>query len=526
MKTINPFFFEVNKIFLAKRFLSVSLLIFFSLFILSGQVCASAIPLPDENINNPDTDYFLSCTNFSSDEITDWRNTEPNVYFGSEIHVSRYNYSVVFFPGISGDEKLAGYYMKVLPNGVSTSYAEIIDAGAAPPSPDTFLSRAEVQADNMSDSLTEAMNSLFGHEILFFDGYSEIARHTTVRDYLDIGKVTVTTVLYQYLNDGDPDRDYFCIGSHVEMKAENESGNMTGWKNSEFSANYNFATGYDSLKSLDAPAAWSHPQTSSKYMQSRGDPLGGFLNAFDRLGLFAGLFGHSVVFNAENFNNLTWTARCGYFTESASGSLGLSPVIETMPKQTYVDDSDWHVLAGVGIGADSGWSRLGGLVREPSDSPECISYILVHKVPDGNYSGNKVTPTLIVPGKSHFGASEEYLNPNSGEIRAGENMTFVLRIEKNKELTGNETINVTGVSEYYSENQVPLPQGINVTCIPSEFVSYPKNNYSVNVNITTTKDVPENLYHFLLKRYFRLRHPNSSAGITTMWFDLNVTKSK
>ncbi|MBP2132384.1 hypothetical protein J2128_000305 [Methanomicrobium sp. W14] len=140
---------------------------------------------------------------------------------------------------------------------------------------------------------------------------------------------------------------------------------------------------------MDAPAARSHPQTSSKYMQS-GDPLGGFLNAFDKFGLFAGLFGHSVRLHSENFNNLTWTARCGYFTESASGSLDLSPVIETMPKQTSVDDSDWHVLAGVGIGADSGWSRLGGLVREPSDSPECISYILVHKVPDGNYSGNKL----------------------------------------------------------------------------------------------------------------------------------------
>ncbi|MBP2132383.1 hypothetical protein J2128_000304 [Methanomicrobium sp. W14] len=162
----DPLFLKAgkNKISYEKRFLTVSLLICCSLFILSGQGFASALSFTDEdineNINNPDTDYFLSCTNFSSDEITDWRNTEPSVYFGSEIHVSRYNYSVVFFPDISGDEKLAGYYMKVLPDGVSTSYAEIIDASAAPPSPEAFLSRAEVRADNMSDSLTKAMNSL------------------------------------------------------------------------------------------------------------------------------------------------------------------------------------------------------------------------------------------------------------------------------------------------------------------------------------------------------------------------------
>ncbi|MBP2132399.1 hypothetical protein J2128_000320 [Methanomicrobium sp. W14] len=407
LKIPNPFFLksEKNKLSSTKIFFSASLLLFCSVAILSGQVCASALSLPGENtsgsngsISSAGADYFLSYTNFTSDEILGWRNTKPNVSYEFEYPGTRCNYRAVFFPDISGDEKLAGYYMKVLSNGVSTSYTEIVDADATPPSPEDFLSRAEDWGKFRTDSVIVSGDNPPQCRPLLYDDYYQIARHTTVREYQGKGKVTATTVFSQSPGDLDPERDYFCIGSHVEMKAENESGNPTGWKNSEFYVNYNFAAGYDSMKSWDAPAMRSHPQTSSKYMQSCEDTSGGFLNTFDKLGLFSGLFGHSVRLHSDNFSNLTWTARCGYFTESASVSLSLNPVSETAPKQYYLDDYDWHVLAGVGTNANSGWSRLGGLIREPSDSPECTGYILVQKVPDGNYSGDgSVGRYIFVP---------------------------------------------------------------------------------------------------------------------------------
>jgi hypothetical protein len=146
-----------------------------------------------------------------------------------------------------------------------------------------------------------------------------------------------------------------------------------------------------------------------------------------------------------------------------------------------------------------------------------VSVIMINPVkpvPD-DINEEETSPTLVTPGKSHFGASEECLFPESGEINAGENMTFILMIEKNKEAIMNETINVSRVNEVYSDEKLPLPEGMNISCMPSAFISYPGESYNVSLILATTEETPENVYHFRVQRHF-------DSGITTLWFDLNV----
>ena len=149
-----------------------------------------------------------------------------------------------------------------------------------------------------------------------------------------------------------------------------------------------------------------------------------------------------------------------------------------------------------------------------------LSMALVYLVKPVSYDNNEdeIPFTLVTPGRSHFGSSEEYLFPESGEIKAGENMTFRLMIEKNKEAIMNETINVSRVNEVYSDEKLPLPEGVNISCTPSVFISYPGESYNVSLILTTTEETPEDVYHFRVQRLF-------DSGITTLWFDLNVTSS-
>lgn len=147
-----------------------------------------------------------------------------------------------------------------------------------------------------------------------------------------------------------------------------------------------------------------------------------------------------------------------------------------------------------------------------------ICYVLVNQIVplSDDANENNATPTLIVPGKSHFGASESYLSPNSGEIEAGKNMTFILRIEKNKEAIRNETIAVSRVKGKDGidwRDELPLPNGMSINCIPSAFTSYPGKVYNVTISVNTTKEVPEEMYFFKIRRNFDSGYVEMRAGV-------------
>ncbi len=133
--------------------------------------------------------------------------------------------------------------------------------------------------------------------------------------------------------------------------------------------------------------------------------------------------------------------------------------------------------------------------------------------PPGEVENNA---TLIVPGKSLIGIEETYLSPNSGIIEAGQNLTFELRIEKNKEAIRDETIALSLVKGNYSDDELPLPNGMTLACNPSMFTSYPGNVYKVSIIMTTTKEVPVNTYFIRIQRNF-------DSGREVIWTSVQVT---
>ncbi len=145
-----------------------------------------------------------------------------------------------------------------------------------------------------------------------------------------------------------------------------------------------------------------------------------------------------------------------------------------------------------------------------------ISYVSINQglFRSDNVDENNVT--LTVPGKSHFGAAETYLSPDFGKIEAGKNMVFELRIVKNQEAIRNETITVSRAIGKYSNDELPLPNGLTVNCTPSLFTSYPEKVYDVSIILMTTKEVPEDTYFLRIQRNF-------DSGIETMWTSIEVT---
>jgi|GEM_PF-2337617 len=339
---------------------------------------AYALPenLSYNDFNSPNTDFLhLSHENLSSGEVIGWREQHmPAARYVLPNPATCFRYDAVFFPDIPDDAELCGYYAEVLPDGITVSYAEVIDA--ATPAPDGFLVRAK---DWVSVEGALAVREQFRDAAGLSDGYVELAHHTTVRRYPGIGQVVATTILYQNSDDNDPDNEYFLVGSCVAMTPENRNG----LKNSKFCVNYDFNARYYTLDPFEAYSSSFSPQTSPRYQVPPGDAVGELMNTFDIFGVLSGLFGHSVTVHSPDMTDISWTTECGYFTASATDSLNLAPVSEVLGKQPAMDDADWRVLGKVGINAESGWSRPGKHTGEPASSSPWGHFIFVRKVVEG-----------------------------------------------------------------------------------------------------------------------------------------------
>lgn len=302
-----------------------------------------------DDFNGLNTDsLYLSHENLSPREVTGWRDHLPGISSVPSNLECAFRYEAVFFPDIPPDAELAGYYARVLPDGVAVSYAEVTDR--ATPAPDGFPARAE---DWISGGEACAVRERLRDAAGLSDEYVEIARHTTVRRYPGVGQMIAATALYQHSNDYDQGHEYFCLVSHIAMTPED------GWRNSGFCASYDLDTAYYSLKPLGGFFGQSSPQTSPRYPESQGDVVGKLLNTFDIFGIFSGLFGRPVGFHAHDTTGVAWTTECGYLTPDATGVLNLTPKSEVVGKQPAADDTAWHVLAGIEIDTEPGWSRPG-----------------------------------------------------------------------------------------------------------------------------------------------------------------------
>jgi len=338
----------------------IEFLSFIVLFCVSATMINAACALPGDSsydgLNGLDTySLYLSHENLSPREVTDWMDRMSDISSVPSNPDLSFRYEAIFFPDLPPDAELVGYYARVLPDGATVSYAEVVDRANL--TPDDFPTRAE---DWISGGEACAVREQLRGAAGLSDEYVEVARHTTVRRYPGVGQMIATTALYQHSNDYDPGHEYFCLGSYIAMTPEDD------WRNSGFCASYNLDTVYYSLKPFGGFFGQSSPQTSPRYPESPGDVVGKLLNAFDTFGIFSGLFGRPVGFHAHDTTGVAWTTECGYFTPGATGVLNLTPISDVVGKQPSADDATWHVLAGIKIDTEPGWSRPGELPASSS----------------------------------------------------------------------------------------------------------------------------------------------------------------
>ncbi|WP_153015847.1 hypothetical protein [Methanofollis ethanolicus] len=361
----------------------------------------------------PDTEadtLLLSAGNYSPARVTEWRDQMPAPSYAIPDNARCFRYVGVFLPEESENTSVDGYYARILPDGRTISYAEVRDANASPADPIAFRARAGACPYSGSEEIEECFRPM----ITFFDGYTELARHTTVRDYPGIGEVAATTVLYQYPNDGDPDNEYFCTCSCIVETPEDASSGGEGWRNRGVNAHYLFNTTYGDIRKFPILGTHFNPQTSRNYP-----------SALDISGV---LFGRSVIAHVRHVpeDEIFWNVKVGYFDDLATDPLHFFTTLEIIGIQPLENETQWHLLTRTRIDMDGGWARIGWLVYETTPaSPERWGHaLLVRTVPEESMHPTNETTDLNTTTKTEVirialanATVQDYL-PENDEITA------------------------------------------------------------------------------------------------------------
>ena len=113
------------------------------------------------------------------------------------------------------------------------------------------------------------------------------------------------------------------------------------------------------------------------------------------------------------------------------------------------------------------------------------------------------TPTaapgaLVTPGVSHFG-TPRLLWPDSITVKAGTTNTGEIVAESREKGYGMVHLSIGPriSGEYRSTDTLPMPEGMELSVSPADFMTYPKETYYPEVTVSTTTDTPPGEYIFL-----------------------------
>lgn len=111
-----------------------------------------------------------------------------------------------------------------------------------------------------------------------------------------------------------------------------------------------------------------------------------------------------------------------------------------------------------------------------------------------NIENNSRDVPITVPGRSHFGAQRFIMEPEMVELSAGETKEVNINLETRKSGPGKVTYNLFRVKRVYSDGEIPMPDGLNVSIEPSTFMAYPNETYNSTLTINTCQDLPRDEY--------------------------------
>ena len=101
---------------------------------------------------------------------------------------------------------------------------------------------------------------------------------------------------------------------------------------------------------------------------------------------------------------------------------------------------------------------------------------------------------ITVPGRSHFGAERFIMKPEMVELSAGETKEVNINLETRESGPGKVAYSFFRVKRVYSDEEIPMPDGLNVSIEPSTFMAYPNETYNSTLTINTTQDIPRGEY--------------------------------
>lgn len=177
----------------------------------------------------------------------------------------------------------------------------------------------------------------------------------------------------------------------------------------------------------------------------------------------------------------------------------------SMPKYTtvMVNGAEAKVVAGVGETQIS-WTTTGNTSYWLWGN---LSLDELHKVAQSvaPFTGPATpTPTkthepgeLITPGKSHFGAPV-ILWPDSITVKAGTENTENIVAESREK--GYGMVHLSIISRVFGDTDatMPMPEGMELSISPADFMTYPKETYYPEITVSTTTDTPPGEYVFLV----------------------------
>jgi len=244
---------------------------------------------------------------------------------------------------------------------------------------------------------------------------------------------------------------------------------------------------------------------------------------------------------------LTFIALSGLFTFSSCANKNAdlenlssqSPTPENCPLAVYLDLSNIHANDPVPYTLVSirGWVNKpeaqvtvrGKTVQIDSEGYFSANVLLIEgnnviqAVATLNNKTDSIARTILVEnGIITFppGQGIEYVSILRMEhivvIDRGDKATIDVTLETRKEFRRNEEINysIYPVTKEYSEDEIPITNGMEIKIDPSNFIACPNTTYHSTITVTTTSAVSTGDYWFHLEK--------TGGSKTTSWFDVRV----
>lgn len=255
---------------------------------------------------------------------------------------------------IADDEKVVAYVFRVLPNGESASYTEVVPADNDSISMEEVSSRVDAWIDGPLKSKTDTVLQKNAYELLSSEA-DPIHTATISRTYTGIGRAELTTTWYWDDQENNNEQDYF----FTKTAFKTDPGvDLSGY---EPYLNYHFNVEIDSDYSLgsyqhlpEVHVIQSEPPTTTGYT-TVGITLGG---GSCTLGWSTDIPDNRVVLHHPSGNTFNWDEEFSWWASCASSSFRFLPGQSSYCPQSSARNGNTYIISRVVADVSSGWVKI------------------------------------------------------------------------------------------------------------------------------------------------------------------------